>query len=778
MSGQNKNTVAKRTSAWEWTGLISALVIVISLPFYYFSFERDRDTSVAPEPEPSFVGSTECRDCHNREFDNWEGSHHDLAMDVANETTVLGDFDDAEFTIHGITSRFYKKDNKYFVHTNGPRGEMGDFEITHTFGWYPLQQYLVPFPGGRLQTLPIAWDVQQEKWYRVPPTEPIDPDDWLYWTNAAQNWNGMCAQCHSTNLEKNYDIETDSYNTTWSDIDVGCEACHGPGSDHVEWATMAEMARPKVANFKLVQQTSGISSREHVELCAPCHSRRGSMGDDAHVKSDLLDNYLPSLLTEDLYFADGQILEEVYVYASFTQSKMYRHDVRCSDCHDVHSIKLVKEGNDLCLQCHRAAQYDTREHHFHKQESEEGEPIKSAGGEILFEVGTGAQCVQCHMPGRYYMGPDYRPDHSFRIPDPSLNAAIGSPDACLRCHVDQQPQWSIETVDKWYGAGQTQHYGNIIARGREQDPRAGEELVRLATDPLYPVIVRATALSLLVNYPGEESIQAMEIALMDEEARIRRAAVEFIFVPEPAKLAKRLIPMLYDPVKTVRIEAARRLAGELSIHLGAKQKKLHQLVLQEYEEAMKYSGDFSFARHNLANLYVDTDRAKDAIEQFEAAIRIDDQFYPAKVNLAMAYNQQGQNVRAEQLLREVITQQPELYEVAYSFGLLLVEMQKYREAAGYLEQSARGLPGRARIHYNLGLLYQHLQETGLAENELRAALLIEPGNLDFQYGLVDHYLKRGLFEKARPIAGDMASMHPENPIGSQILEYIKNSTGR
>ncbi len=762
-----------KTTAWEWAGLIAALVIVVSLPAYYFLFEQNRQESIITKPEATFVGSLGCKDCHNQEYDTWEGSHHDLAMAVANETTVLGDFNDAEFMLHGITSRFYKKDGRFFVHTNGPGGEMGDFEITHTFGWYPLQQYLIPFPGGRLQTLHIAWNSKQDHWFRVPPGDPVDPDDWLYWTNAAQNWNGMCAQCHSTNLEKNYDPVTDSYNTTWSDINVGCEACHGPGSRHVEWAQVSDMARPQVLNFELVQQTSNISSREQVELCAPCHSRRGSMGDDGHVKADLLDNYLPSLLSEDLYFADGQILEEVYVYGSFTQSKMYRHDVRCSDCHEVHSIKLVKEGNDLCLQCHRKAQYDTREHHFHKQEGEVGEPILSAEGETLFAVGTGAQCVQCHMPGRYYMGPDYRPDHSFRVPDPSLDALIGAPDACLRCHIDEDTQWSQKTVSEWYGPGLSPHYGHIIAKAHQGDPEAATDLIRLAADPLYPVIVRATALSLLVNYPGEESTQAMEIGLMDEEARIRRTAVEIIHLPDPQQLAKRLSPMLYDPVKTVRIEAARRLAGALSAHLDETRRKVFEQVLQEYETAMNYSADFSYARYNLANLYIAMDRPQDAITQFEAAIRIDKLFYPAKVNLALAYNQRGQNEQAEKLLREVVTEQPELFEVAYSFGLLLVEMQKYPDAVKYLERASKGLPERARIHYNLGLLYQHLQNATQAEIELRAALTLEPAALDFQYGLADHYIKRGLFEKARPIAEAMASTHPENPIGMQILEFIK-----
>ena len=731
-----------------------------------------------PIPKPAFVGSVECQDCHKVEYDKWQGSHHDLAMDVANESSVLGDFNNTEFTIHGITSRFYMKDGKYFVHTNGPGGEMGDFEITHTFGWYPLQQYLVPFPGGRLQTLPIAWNSKENFWFRVPPEGPMEPDDWLYWTNAAQNWNGMCAQCHSTNLEKNYDPETGTYNTTWSDIDVGCEACHGAGSRHVEWAQMSDMARPVVTNYELTQQTSDITSREQVELCAPCHSRRGAMGDDTHAKADLLDNYLPSLLTENLYFADGQIEDEVYVYGSFTQSKMYRHDVRCSDCHDVHTIELVKEGNELCLQCHRAAQYDSKDHHFHKQEGEEGEPIRSAEGEVLFEVGSGALCVQCHMPGRVYMGADYRPDHSFRIPDPVLSADIGAPDACLRCHVDKDTQWSQESVHEWYGPGQRSHYGTVIARARQGDPDAGPDLLRLAQDLLYPVNVRATALSMLVAYPGPETTQAMEIALMDEEALIRRTAVASILVPDMEKLAKMIASSLYDPVRTVRIEAASRLAGDMEKALTTEQQAVFQVVIDEYITAMEYTGDFAGSRHNLANLYSKIDKPEDAVKQYEQAIRIDDRFYPAKMNLAVLYSQRGQNKKAEKLLREVVRDEPELYDAAYSLGLLLAELQNYSEGVKYLEIASRGLPERARIHYNLGLIYAFQQNMAAAEDELRAALNLEPQSLDFQYGLADFYLKSGQFEKARPIVEDMASMHPENPIGGQMLEFIRRNTGK
>jgi tetratricopeptide (TPR) repeat protein len=265
---------------------------------------------------------------------------------------------------------------------------------------------------------------------------------------------------------------------------------------------------------------------------------------------------------------------------------------------------------------------------------------------------------------------------------------------------------------------------------------------------------------------------------MDEEALIRRTAVTYIQLADRTRLAKLLAGMLYDPVKTVRIEAAARLAGELTAHLDTEQQKVFRIVLQEFEAAMAYSGDFSSARYNLGNLYAGLDRPEEAILQYQAAFRIDNQFYAAKANLALLYNQLGQNDRAAKLLREALETQPELYELAYSLGLLLVEMQQFREALEFLEQASRGLPGRARIHYNLGLLYQHLQNATQAENKLRAALVLEPRNLDFQFGLADHYLKRGMFEEARPIAEDMVSMHPDNPVGSQILNYIQRNTGR
>ena len=757
--------------SWKITGIIATLVIVVSIPAYVL-----KATYFQPPAEPTspavFVGGQKCGECHKNEYDKWRGSHHDLAMDEANETTVLGNFDNAVFKHFNVTSRFYRKDGRFFVNTQGPQGKIDDFEVKYVFGVYPLQQYLIPFPGGRLQCLPLAWDVKGEKWYHLYPDAPLAPDDWLYWTNAGQNWNGMCAECHSTNLKKNFNLKTNAYQTTWSEIDVSCEACHGPGSRHVKWAEIPDMARPLKENYELVVKTSGINSREQVELCAPCHSRRAILGDYTHAETDLMDSMLPTLLTEELYFADGQILEEVYVYGSFTQSKMYERDVRCSDCHDVHSIRTIKEGNALCLQCHRADTYDTKEHHFHKKKGEKGEPVKSADGRVIYDVGTGAQCVQCHMPGRYYMGIDYRPDHSIRIPRPDLSIELGTPNACNRCHGDKTERWSDEFITKWYGPGRRAHYGTIIDAGRKRLPSAHQDLIKLAADPLYPVIVRATALSLLGTYLPPETSPAYEAALVDDEALIRRTAVDHLSLADTKRPATLLTSVLYDPVKAVRLEAARRLTEIPDPQLDDSQKKKYQGALLGYQESMDYSGDFAFARYNLGNLYANLSQPERSVENYRAAIRIDNQFFPAKVNLAMLYNQLGRKDETEVLLREVVDSQPELYEVQYSLGLLLAEKEQYVAAARYLAAAAGGMPDHARVHYNLGMLLDFLQRDTAAKAALLRALEIEPVNLQYLNASAEFYLKRHRYREAKKIAERMVAAHPLNRMGQDLLKSI------
>src|SRR6185436_800928 len=282
---------------------------------------------------------------------------------------------DASFTHYGVTSKFFRKDGRFFVRTDGADGALADFEVKYTFGVHPLQQYLIGFPDGRMQALSIAWDARPReqgggRWFHLYPDERIDHHDPLHWTRLSQNWNFACAECHSTNLRRNYDAQGDRFATTWSDLSVGCESCHGPGSDHVTWAEKGGSKGIAIALDERrgvtwaidashnARRNRPLASHREVETCGVCHARRSPLGDDPGPTGRLTDTHAPSRLTQDIYYADGQQREEVYTYGSFLQSKMYARGVTCSDCHDPHSQRLRATGNAVCAQCHAPAAYD------------------------------------------------------------------------------------------------------------------------------------------------------------------------------------------------------------------------------------------------------------------------------------------------------------------------------------------------------------------------------------------------------------------------------------
>jgi tetratricopeptide (TPR) repeat protein len=395
--------------------------------------------------------------------------------------------------------------------------------------------------------------------------------------------------------------------------------------------------------------------------------------------------------------------------------------------------------------------YDSYDHHFHQSEYE-GKPS------------DGYLCVKCHMPERPYMVVDWRADHSLRVPRPDLSLETGVPNACNQagCHDDKPVAWSAEHHRDWYGRARKPHYGTILAAGRRGDPEALVPLVRLVGDELYPAIVRATALSLLAAYPGEEAAAAFDRATMDEEPLLRYTAINNLQVPDRERFVELAAPLLFDPVRAVRLQAASALAGTPANLLKPYQREALATELAAYVEAMEYSLDFAFAGHNLGNLYSALGDPGKAAEYYRAAVEIDALFYPAKVNLAMLYNSQGRNADAERLLREVAEAYPEQYDVSYSLALLLVEMGRTGEAIGYLERAAEGMRDRPRVWYNLGLLRQQTGDIAGAEAALRHAVDLEPDSLDLLYALADHYARRGMYTRALEVARRMTAADPSN----------------
>ncbi len=759
--------------SWKFAGFAATAFFVVAFPAYMIRTAIER-SDISAKTGAQFVGRQTCIECHKKEDDLWLGSHHDMAMDSATDKTVLGNFDDFEFVHKGLTHRMFRKDGMFYVNTQGPTGKFENFQITYTFGYTPLQQYLVPFEGGRLQCLPIAWDTDRKKWFHlgdtVYPRQNIQPDNWLYWTNQAQNWNGMCADCHSTNLRKNYDPDSRTFKTTWSEIDVSCEACHGPASEHIKWADLPEGSRPMDVNTGLLIRTRELDNKELLNVCARCHSRRAILGDYEDDNSDLLNHMIPQLITQPLYHADGQILEEDYEYGSFTQSKMFEKAVKCSDCHDVHSVKTLKEDNELCLKCHRPDIYDTPRHHFHKMDTGTGANRLINRGEPEYKQGTGAQCVNCHMVGRYYMGNDYRRDHSFRIPRPDLTLSIGAPNACNDCHKDKTTSWSQSYIEKWYGTKKRLHYGETFAAARNGDEKAIPELILYAGNELFPLMVRATAVQLLGNFNTPESNLAVEKALSDPASLVRHTAIMSYHPTDAGVYEKLMMPLLNDPVKGIRSEAGIRLSEVPENLLSEPAKKARNAALDEYRLINLYTSDFPGGRYNLGIMYANSGNLDLAVQSYQEALKTDGLFFMAKVNLAMVYTQQGKNDEAERLFREVLRENPEIVQINNSLALLLAEMGKYDESRKFFLKAAELMPEQTRILYNLGLLENSLGNKAAAEDNLLKALNREPDNFDFLYAIATFYLDQKQNAKALIYAKHLIDKYPDNPAGNQLLQ--------
>jgi Flp pilus assembly protein TadD len=708
-------------------------------------------------------------------------------MQDATAETVLGDFSGREFVYAGVTSHFFERDGKFVVRTDGPDGELRDYAIAYTFGVFPLQQYLVEFPGGRFQALSLAWDTRPsseggQRWFHLYPDEQIDFRDPLHWTKRFQNWNLMCAECHSTDLQKNYRPSADGgsgrYETTWFELDISCEACHGPGSKHVAWGDKKEEERdPNLENAGLVvnlgDDDGGIweidtetglakripprSNNRQVETCARCHARRSSQQADYFHGEPILDTHRVAMLDELLYYPDGQILEEVYVYGSFIQSRMYRQGVTCQDCHDPHGLHVRGEGNARCAGCHAPQKFDTAAHHFH-------------------EVGTeGALCVSCHMPTRNYMVVDPRLDHSMRVPRPDLTDRLGTPDACSGCHRDKPATWSAEAIVRWYGGERTSHYGEALQAGRAGAPTAGELLSRVALDSEAPGIARGTALALLGRQPTSQTADTLAAAILDDEPFVRLGALESAEILSPEARHRLVVPLLEDAIRSVRIEAARVLAGVPRESFTPGQWERLTEVLDEYREVQQRDADWPDSHVNLGLLHLQLGEHDEAEQAYRQALALDPQFSRAYVNLADLYRVRDRDEEAVQLLRDGLAKVWEGADLHYALGLALVRRKRMDEALAELRRAAELRPDEARYSYVYGVALHSGGEVERALEVLETAHERNPYDRELLYVLVTMNYERGAKREALKFAHRLVELTPEDPNARSLLEELESA---
>ncbi len=758
-------------------------------------------TAASDAPSPSswrttpadWVGSARCATCHADESEAWSQSHHALAMQVPTPDTVLGRFvdagseagaaqapDDTRFSDGTTTAHFVRTGHDYAVVIEGPDGEAAPQRVAWLLGVDPLQQVLLEAPGGRLQALEIAWDTRPEslggqRWFASGLEAPAPPGDAMHWSGLAWNANHMCIDCHTTGFEKGYDDDEARFESRFAESRVGCEACHGQGARHVAWAEAGAgeggpalaVRFPEAAAFAFPpgeaiarSERSGGPGVE-VETCAPCHARRLRIEEAPARARPLADDHQLALLREGLYHANGAVRDEVYVYGSFLQSRMARAGVQCSDCHDPHRATLRAEGNAVCAPCHQPTAFDTPTHHLHEKESPAG------------------QCVTCHMPESVFMGIDARADHAFRVPDPDLAARIGAPDPCTGCHADAAPGFLSEGTARMRGERppRAPHWGEALHAGRMGAPGAPTALRHLATDDDVPGIARATALELLSGQPDIASGETFVAALADADPLVRAAAVAAFQMAPPEVRVRYVVPLLRDPVRSVRFEAIRVLAPVEPEALGEDADLLArgwaELVAAEREHADRPDGQLRLARLFAAR--GDDAAAEDALRE---ALRLEPGFVAAAVNLADHLRRTGRDAEGERILRTALARVGDEAVLHHALGLLLVRADRDAEAIASLERAADLAPRDGRMIVAAALARHEAGDPGAALARLESARTRLPGDRRIRDTLARLYLGAGDLEAAREVVRELAALAPADPqVGRLRLEIESRAEG-
>ena len=766
----------------------------------------------------SFVGRGSCASCHQPQLASFEGSHHDKAMAIATDESVLADFNNQTLEHFGITSRMFRDGDRYMINTEGPDGQLHDYEIKYTFGVEPLQQYMVEIQPstnsvagisdgyaenevGRVQVLRVSWDTRENKWFYLSPPDvldKLDPSDPLHWTGITQNWNTTCAICHSTDFHKNFDLASNSYHSTFSEIDVSCEACHGPASYHVELAERASFFWDRNHGYGLAKLKTE-NNLDQISTCAPCHSRRAEVVEGFSPSCNFDEYFALQTINEPIYFADGQIRDEDYVHGSFIQSKMFHNGVKCSDCHDMHSTKLIHSGNQVCTSCHQhpAGKYDTPNHHHHA-------------------VGTpGAQCVNCHMPQTTYMAVDHRRDHSFRVPDPALSITTGTPNACTACHLqdaklaDHQTKFPLRqykdwieaeklgddvvaaelsrindrmslAIDSWYGdedKERTTYYRDLAnglsasLKNDEAFRKAQADLLLLAEDVRSPAMIRASALAAIVDADvlNEATETAVDL-LKDDDLKIVAASLSLLDrqlgvvmeTPATSSVARRqslepivspILKQLKHPASRIRIQAARILVN-LPSNLrdefaDGSQRRQFKNAMLESQTSLMLNNDQAMSHAMLGSLNQQMREYVQAEENYRTAIRVEPNITGPRTNLALLLDAKQQSMPKaadrDKAAEEVKKLRKEEYE------LLKIDVQRSEDLAN-----------THALHYGYAMSSYLQNEYDETKKHLTIALDQQPENEQYLQAMALFLEKIKEFEQADQMIDRLLKIAPDD----------------
>ena len=690
---------------------------------------------------PLLAASAACLDCHQDQVAAWSDSDHAWAMRTPLAAFVKAPFQGEAIAFDGLEGVFERRDRvnpeaslvsppvlgspdgvgptEFLIRLRDRKAGALDFEsftVRYTFGHEPLQQYLIALAQDRLQVAPFAYDTRPasvggQRWIHLESFAGPHRVPRFDWQQPLQNWNGMCADCHSRGFERDYDPETHRFNSSFGAINVDCLACHNPSDRHGENSAPSKAKAGgwvRAANERIAHWQGAARDPATLDTCFACHSLRAPLTDGFHPDTPFLDQFRPEPVLPPFYQADGQIEEEVYVYGSFLQSKMYQAGVQCQDCHDPHTAEVKVKGNGLCLTCHQATAFATPQHHGH-----------ALGGKA-------AQCVTCHMPGKTYMGIDFRRDHRFGVPNTPMSQALNTRDVCQSCHEDR---WAAFLDGPQFKRGpatgaqamaeQSPNTGGVVLAANAD---ASALVLAMLSDASTPAINKAAQLKTLPEPALRSAAQWLNAALRHPEPLVRLSAVEVasaLNAPVDSGVTQGL---LNDPVRAVRLAAlplwrgADPMASEgTQIDLAALKAMQAAADLALRQIAWRGEGRLQAADHLMM-----TDDWPGAVAELQAAIAQDPYFLGGYLNLADVRRQQGRDPEALAVLGLGLDRLPTSAMLYYSAGLTHIRLKDYQAAQPFLEKASEIAPARVDFFYTYLALLDALGKRSEALDRIKA----------------------------------------------------------
>jgi Flp pilus assembly protein TadD len=763
------------------------LAVGSSALLVFLAFEpARRPGSLAGTPAPllegeqkvfaEYGGSPSCKECHEEQFRAWQNSNHGLAERVVEPGRDRSAFDPSRSFSHGTQSSQVRWTNDTAqVISRGLTGNPEVQDVGRVIGNDPLRQFLVPFSGGRFQALEAAYDPRSNQWFNVYGQEDRQPGEWGHWTGRGMNWNFMCASCHNTRLRRNYDEATDSYHTTMAERSVGCEACHGPLRAHNVW--QKQFGKSGQKDPTLSKPTHG----QVLDYCGFCHARRTDLTGDFKPGDAFLDHFNLAVVDHtDRYYADGQVRDEDYEYASFLGSRMHGRGVYCLDCHEPHSLKTRLPGNWLCLRCHNGTDTNapvinpsTHSRHQVFGFDTNGQPVNLdlAAYRPREIKQTGGECVNCHMPQTPYMQRHWRHDHGFTSPDPSLTKQFGIPNACNRCHQDKDADWSLRYCNDWYGPKMerpARQRAQVIAHAQRGEPGARQELLDWLGKEETPYW-QAVTLGLLQPWAARQEVTAVLLrGLESTNALVRTLATGAL---EPALMAGRagvadsVRQRLEDPVRSVRVAAASLLRATLDPNSRAGREFALYLDSNADEPSGQMAkGACYFARNELST----------ALVHYQKAVAWDPFSAPTRQELAVVLSALNRPQEAFAALKEACRLAPRDADAHFHLALACNELGDVKGAADELNVAVQLEPRHARAWYNLGLAQDSLHRSEDAIESLVRGESVDPEDPRIPYARATILARLGRTSDAKAAARRALELDPASAPARELLEQLSN----